>query len=269
MTGRPSGSWLRSHTRSRYLGLDKHCGRPSRSWLRSHKASRYIDGVNTTRCISRSWSRSHTTSRYIGTWTNEEESAKRIGLGECCAAAGSSNLRVAVAMASCKLWHCPSFSPLRSLSPSYHTSQQQQLLRSPRCGIRSTHQVNLSMSCHGDVENGRNGAVVQREDHDEEEEDGRRGIRSSVGAVHFGRREALAGFLVAGMLVGSPGRAGAYTQVEVGTYLPPVEDNTQYVQFKASTKDTPALRAGEFLLCFYHFNWTSITQEKRYVQNEC
>jgi hypothetical protein len=84
------------------------------------------------------------------------------------------------------------------------------------------------MSCHGDVENGRNGAVVQREDHDEEEEDGRRGIRSSVGAVHFGRREALAGFLVAGMLVGSPGRAGAYTQVEVGTYLPPVEDNTQY-----------------------------------------
>jgi hypothetical protein len=156
-------------------------------------------------------------------------------------------------MASCKLWHCPSFSPLRSLSPSYHTSQQQ-LLQSPRCGIRSTHQANLSISCHGDAENGRNGAVAQREDHEEEEEDGRRGIKSSLGGVHFGRREAFAGFVVAGMLVGSPGRAGAYTQVEVGTYLPPAEDNTQYVQFKASTKDTPALRAGEFLLCFYHFN---------------
>ncbi|CAK9209467.1 unnamed protein product [Sphagnum troendelagicum] len=155
-------------------------------------------------------------------------------------------------MASCKLWHCPSFSPLRSLSPSCHTSQKQ-LLQSPRCGIRSTHQVNLSISCHGDAENGRNGAVAQREDHDEEEEDGKRGIKSSVGGVHFGRREAFAGFVVAGMLVGSPGRAGAYTQVEVGTYLPPAEDNTQYVQFKASTKDTPALRAGnvqpyEFIL---------------------
>ena len=37
-------------------------------------------------------------------------------------------------------------------------------------------------------------------------------------------------------------------EVEVGSYLPPSPSNPSFVLFKASSKDTPALRAGQSLL---------------------
>lgn len=64
-----------------------------------------------------------------------------------------------------------------------------------------------------------------------------------------GRREVCSGAVAAAaLLVGRVGAAEAYTQVEVGAYLPPAKDNSDFVQFKASTKDTPALRAGASLV---------------------
>ena len=60
-----------------------------------------------------------------------------------------------------------------------------------------------------------------------------------------GRRELLLGGVSAGVAtLGVGGNADAYTQVEVGAFLPPVEGEPGFVQFVASGKDTPALRAG-------------------------
>lgn len=60
-----------------------------------------------------------------------------------------------------------------------------------------------------------------------------------------GRRELLVGGVAASLAtLGVGSRAEAYTQVEVGTFLPPAEGNSEFVQFVANPKDTPALRAG-------------------------
>jgi hypothetical protein len=82
-------------------------------------------------------------------------------------------------------------------------------------------------------------------------------VRSSSGerpgdvedaAREVGRREVIGAAAMAGMgglLMGRVGQADAYTQVEVGAFLPASKENPDFVQFKASPKDTPALRAGE------------------------
>eukprot|EP00249_Psilotum_nudum_P002051 c14882_g1_i2 orf=313-1191(+) len=61
----------------------------------------------------------------------------------------------------------------------------------------------------------------------------------------FGRRLALTGFVAAegcGLLL-SLGKVGA-KEAEVGAYLPSVPSKSGFVQFQATSKDTPALRAG-------------------------
>lgn len=65
-------------------------------------------------------------------------------------------------------------------------------------------------------------------------------------AVVVGRRAllSLGASLALQLGVGNNSPAQAYTQVEVGAFLPPAEGNSQFVQFVANTKDTPALRAG-------------------------
>ncbi|KAF5750312.1 psbP domain-containing protein 6 chloroplastic [Tripterygium wilfordii] len=46
------------------------------------------------------------------------------------------------------------------------------------------------------------------------------------------------------ILVKEPPHSDAAREVEVGTYLPPLPSDPSFVVFKASPKDTPALRAG-------------------------
>lgn len=46
------------------------------------------------------------------------------------------------------------------------------------------------------------------------------------------------------MVLSAGSSAEAYTQVEVGAFLPPAVGESGFVQFVASPKDTPALRAG-------------------------
>ncbi|KAG0620113.1 hypothetical protein M758_4G190200 [Ceratodon purpureus] len=71
------------------------------------------------------------------------------------------------------------------------------------------------------------------------------GESGSVTGGGVGRREVLLGGVSAGMVFGmGSGDAEAYTQVEVGAFLPAVEGEAGFVQFVASPKDTPALRAG-------------------------
>jgi hypothetical protein len=62
--------------------------------------------------------------------------------------------------------------------------------------------------------------------------------------VTIGRRDLLLGGVASSLILGVGNSAEAYTQVEVGAFLPPAEGNPNYVQFVASPKDTPALRAG-------------------------
>lgn len=59
-----------------------------------------------------------------------------------------------------------------------------------------------------------------------------------------GRRELVLGGVAASLGMGVGSSAEAYTQVEVGAFLPPAEGNSAFVQFEAKAKDTPALRAG-------------------------
>ena len=45
----------------------------------------------------------------------------------------------------------------------------------------------------------------------------------------------------------------AAKEVEVGSYLPTLPSDPSFVLFKASPKDTPALRAGTYTLSFFSF----------------
>lgn len=70
-------------------------------------------------------------------------------------------------------------------------------------------------------------------------------------AIDVGRRQACLG--MATLLAASAGMAAAKPEgamareVEVGSYLPASPDDPRFVQFRATAKDTPALRAGNFL----------------------
>ncbi|EFJ20658.1 hypothetical protein SELMODRAFT_176658 [Selaginella moellendorffii] len=71
-------------------------------------------------------------------------------------------------------------------------------------------------------------------------------------ATVISRRKSLVGFTLA-MGLAANQTAALAREVEVGAYLPPVESLPGFVQFKASGRDTPALRAGnvqpyEFIL---------------------
>ncbi|XP_010906401.1 psbP domain-containing protein 6, chloroplastic [Elaeis guineensis] len=66
------------------------------------------------------------------------------------------------------------------------------------------------------------------------------------------RREFFTGIALAAVLWKDPSTSEA-KEVEVGSYLPPAPSNPSFVVFKATPKDTPALRAGnvqpyEFIL---------------------
>lgn len=60
------------------------------------------------------------------------------------------------------------------------------------------------------------------------------------------RRDFLAGIALATVLWKEPSASEA-KDVEVGAYLPPAPFNPSFVVFKATPKDTPALRAGKSL----------------------
>jgi hypothetical protein len=66
----------------------------------------------------------------------------------------------------------------------------------------------------------------------------------SVSLAGVRRRELLLGGVAAGLVLSAGSSAEAYTQVEVGAFLPPAVGESGFVQFVASPKDTPALRAG-------------------------
>jgi hypothetical protein len=69
-------------------------------------------------------------------------------------------------------------------------------------------------------------------------------------AVASHRRELVLGAALGALLSRAPLPAQA-REVEVGTYLPPAPSNPGFVFFRATPKDTPALRAGDvrFLPC--------------------
>lgn len=61
----------------------------------------------------------------------------------------------------------------------------------------------------------------------------------------FLRREFLKGIALAPILWKQPPFSEA-REVEVGSYLPPLPSDPSFVLFKATPKDTPALRAGKY-----------------------
>ena len=63
-------------------------------------------------------------------------------------------------------------------------------------------------------------------------------------AVASHRRELVLGAALSAVLSRAPLPAQA-REVEVGAYLPPAPSNPGFVFFRATPKDTPALRAGE------------------------
>ena len=65
------------------------------------------------------------------------------------------------------------------------------------------------------------------------------------------RRELVVGTALGALFLRTPLSAGA-REVEAGKYLPPAPSSPGFVFFKATTKDTPALRAGDhyFLAAF-------------------
>ncbi|CAL4960881.1 unnamed protein product [Urochloa decumbens] len=64
-----------------------------------------------------------------------------------------------------------------------------------------------------------------------------------LAAVASHRRELVLGAALGALLTQAPAPARA-REVEVGTYLPPAPSNPGFVFFRATPKDTPALRAG-------------------------
>lgn len=73
------------------------------------------------------------------------------------------------------------------------------------------------------------------------------------------RREALLKGLAAAAAAGAvlpllkAPPSFAAKEVEVGSYLPTLPSDPSFVLFKASPKDTPALRAGTYTLSFFSF----------------
>jgi hypothetical protein len=68
------------------------------------------------------------------------------------------------------------------------------------------------------------------------------------------RREFLKGLSLLPLLeLKHPRPSSAAKEIEVGVYLPPSPSDPSFVFFKASPKDTPALRAGthSFILSFF------------------
>ena len=63
-------------------------------------------------------------------------------------------------------------------------------------------------------------------------------------AVVSQRRELVVGTALGALFLRTPLPAGA-REVEAGKYLPPAPSSPGFVFFKATTKDTPALRAGD------------------------
>lgn len=61
-----------------------------------------------------------------------------------------------------------------------------------------------------------------------------------------GRRQLLKGLVLAPLVWGPP--SSEAKDLEVGSYLPPSPSDPSFVFFKASPRDTPALRAGNLLL---------------------
>ncbi|KAK4784128.1 hypothetical protein SAY86_018496 [Trapa natans] len=72
------------------------------------------------------------------------------------------------------------------------------------------------------------------------------GGRDSVTTAIPGRRQLMKGLVLAPLLWGAaPSTAPLEAkEVEVGSYLPPSPSDPSFVLFKATPKDTPALRAG-------------------------
>lgn len=64
---------------------------------------------------------------------------------------------------------------------------------------------------------------------------------------HLSRREFLNGSVVLLPLAVSPPPPSQAREVEVGSYLPVSPTDPSFVLFKATPKDTPALRAGSTL----------------------
>lgn len=52
-------------------------------------------------------------------------------------------------------------------------------------------------------------------------------------------------------------------EVEVGAVLPPAASNPGFVFFRATSKDTPALRAGKCLLGFWLLIWLAVVSAWR------
>lgn len=63
-------------------------------------------------------------------------------------------------------------------------------------------------------------------------------------AVVSHRRELVVGTALGALFSATPLPAGA-REVEAGKYLPPAPSSPGFVFFKATAKDTPALRAGD------------------------
>ncbi|RRT84481.1 hypothetical protein B296_00002767 [Ensete ventricosum] len=66
------------------------------------------------------------------------------------------------------------------------------------------------------------------------------------------RRDLVAGISLTAALTKEPLSVAA-REVEVGSYLPPAPTDPAFVVFKATSKDTPALRAGNFFSAFLFF----------------
>jgi hypothetical protein len=64
------------------------------------------------------------------------------------------------------------------------------------------------------------------------------------------RRQILKGLLLSPLILIKAPPSSEAREIEVGSYLPPSPTDPSFVLFKASSKDTPALRAGTEILIF-------------------
>lgn len=64
-----------------------------------------------------------------------------------------------------------------------------------------------------------------------------------VPSIKFNKRDFLWGITLGSLILKEPLKSVA-REVEVGSYLPPSPSDPAFVVFKATPKDTPALRAG-------------------------
>lgn len=64
------------------------------------------------------------------------------------------------------------------------------------------------------------------------------------------RRQILKGLVLSPLILIKAPPSSEAREIEVGSYLPPSPTDPSFVLFKASSKDTPALRAGTEILIF-------------------